>query len=69
MKRLNLLRRAAAFAAGALMAACLAIPALGTPVKAADSVDMNVALCFFTFGNAGTVEKLSLIHISEPTRH
>ena len=55
MKRLNLLRRAAAFAAGALMAAGLAIPTLGTPVKAADSVDMNVALCFFSFGNAGTV--------------
>ena len=42
MKRLNLLRRAAAFAAGALMAACLAIPALGTSVKAADSVGDTV---------------------------
>ena len=64
MKRLNLLRRAAAFAAGALMAACLAIPALGTPVKAADSVDMNVALCFFTFGNAGTVEKGDTVKVT-----
>ena len=64
MKRLNLLRRAAAFAAGALIAAGLAIPALGTPVKAADSVDMNVALCFFSFGNAGTVEKGDTVKVT-----
>ena len=64
MKRLNLLRRAAAFAAGALMAAGLAIPALKTPVKAADSVDMDVALCFYSFGNAGTVERGDTVKVT-----
>lgn len=57
MKRLNLLRRVAAFAAGALLTAGLAIPALKAPVKAADAVDMDVALCFFSFGQGGTAEK------------
>lgn len=62
--RFKFLRKITAFAAGALMAAGIAIPTLKTPVKAADEIDMNLVLCIYAFGDAYTTERGASVNVT-----